>query len=572
MTASRSENDDSEIDTPNEIASEPTRRHRWIEAGVPKGRSRRRAPQAIETVANLLARQRIPTLAITACAMVARLAPLAVPFILRFTLNPILDRHTKEFFGRIWSADELLGLLLGLSIAIALVRAVANFGYVSLSGRSGHRMVADLRKEMFNHILRLPISYSERRDTGKILLRFIGDSDALRLWISRTRPTVYVDIVMLAVICAAMVWIDWRLGAIAAATVPIVGAGIAFFAPRLRALTRSSRSLQADFTGHVQARIDAIETTKWFDSVSGFRQLTGKLANSIARRNAVRERVSAAISSLGEASLLLLLPPLIWFGIRRVWANELTPGDLVALAWLAIHLGAAMQRLSASIAIHEKAQVSLQRVVRLLARPSERGRSSNLKEFEAKGQSIEFTNVKFEKSDDPGVSMTLHGPGTCVLDKDVPFGMVFDVLMGFRKTQGGIVKLDGENTEKLNLPSIRASIGWIQARPVVFDATVGENILMAKPKSKCDDLERAISDLGISKPDFDAWLAKPAGPNGRNLDASEKYEIGLLRVALRRPRFIFVEALPVEEGGDVLQRVFAHWSKRSLIVIDGRVL
>ncbi len=107
------------------------------------------------------------------------------PILPKFTLDPLLKQREVLLIDWMWSPSQLLVIVVAASVVVAVVRGVATYLFTAWSGRSGHALVSDLRESMFEHILRLPFGYVHRRGTGKILLRFIGDSDALRSWMSR---------------------------------------------------------------------------------------------------------------------------------------------------------------------------------------------------------------------------------------------------------------------------------------------------------------------------------------------------------------------------------------------------
>ena len=516
------------------------------QADIAKVKERKRSSRARETLSEVLGRQRPLVRRIAAAAFVIRLAPVLLPIVLKFTLSPILHHRAARLFGRNWMPEELLLGLVISGIGVAVVRGLANYRFVSLAGRCGHRLVADLRKVMFEHILRMPVSYVDRRGTGKILLRFIGDSDALRNWYSRTRPMVFADSVLVVVLAAGMFWLHWQLALLVLLPLPFLVVIIRGLSSRLQTLTLTARRLQAGFTGHVQSRFDVIRQSKWLDANRKTRRMTADLVDEVARQNVLRERFAAAVKSAGNLLAFLSIPLLIWFGISQVWSGGLTTGGFVALIWLAAHMSVAVQRLSAAVVIRQKGLVSLQRIGRLLERSAERGRSSNRPKLQVVGRSIQCVDLVFGVQGLGSPDRPLNAEWTAdrehLLDPDLDAGAFCDVLMGFCRPKRGKVFLDGQALGDIQVTSVRSAVGWIPRAPAVFDTTVEQNIQLAKPGVKTNTLQNLARQTEIlAEGDIDRWLAAPAGPAGGELSSRDILAIALMRVLLRRPRFVLVE-------------------------------
>ena len=507
---------------------------------------RKRASRAKETLDEVLGQQKPLVRRIAAAAFVIRLAPVLLPVVLKFTLSPILHHRAARLFGRNWTPEDLLLGLVISGIGVALIRGVANYRFVSLAGRCGHSLVADLRKVMFEHILRMPVSYVDRRGTGKILLRFIGDSDALRNWHSRTRPTVFADSALVIVLAAGMFWLHWQLALLVLLPLPFLAYAIRHLSAKLQMLTLRARQLQAEFTGHVQSRFDVIRQSKWLDADRKARQTTADLVDEVARQNVLRERYAAAVKSLGNLLSFLSIPILIWFGISLVWSGRLTTGSFVALIWLAAHMSVAVQRLSSAVVIRQKGRVSLQRISRLLERSAERGRSTKTRRLRVAGRSIQCVDLVFCDrglgSVDSPLNAEWSGPQEHQLDPEIDIAAFCDVLLGFRRPKRGKVFVDGQALDDVRVTSVRSAVGWIPRSPAVFDGTVAENIQIARPSTDAKSLVDLVRSAGLIADEHVAlWLSRRAGPGGRELTSREILGVALIRVLLRRPRFVLAE-------------------------------
>ena len=552
------------LDAPGRIAA------LWRREKAPKPGGR--ATRAKASAARLIRRQNPLIAAITICVLLVRLAPLVFPLLSRLALHPIINHRSIEIFGTVWQPEQLLLLVIVVSVTAALISAVGTYALVFLSGMCGHRIVADLRAEFYFHILRMPVSYAEKRETGSVLLRFIGDSDALRIWYARRQPEVYVDWLLVCIISALLLWTDMDLGLLVLAPVPLIWLGVTLLAPRLRRRTRESRTMQAQFSGHIQTRIDSIRQSKWLDACNGFRRETANMAREIAGKNTSRDGVAGVLDAVGFGAIVLMLPLLVWFGVRRVWEQSLGTGELVALLWLAVHLASIIERLCAAIVVREKARVSLARIISLLGRNAEPGRSSKLAQFNPQGSSLECCGLvpasRYLERPPAPYSLRFDGPGVYNLKPGMTSAMLLQCILGFQPWECGAVKLDDQRVDRVQLPGLRAAVGWVPAEPVIFPQSIEDNILAASCNISREKLLELITSSGLIDSGAEEWLARGAGAGGRKLTREERILVGLFRAIVRKPKFIFVERLDSEEMGHAVTRAIRRTCKRAIVILD----
>ncbi len=508
-------------------------------------------------------------------ATVLRLAPILLPICLRFTLDPIADRRPLVLLGRLWSPETLLLTTVAVGLIVAVIRAAAAGLFVATAGRYGHDIVSRLRVAMFEHILRLPVKYLDRRGCGRVLLRFMGDSDALRSWVSRTRPTVIADGVLLLALVAALAAISPLLAIAAGTALPVIGVTMWMLRPALYRRTLEARRLQAEFTGHIEARLRRKRQSTWLDRYATFRQATRDLAQQIARRNACRDRQAARIEAAGQLLAFGLLPLLLAGGIELLWRGELTMGKFVAATWLISHMMVTLHRMSRSMIIREKATVSIDRILRLLERTAERGRGNRQPALRVGRPVLECRDLVFADLGIGSVTQPwtrdLTGPAVIVLPREVRLSSFRDLLLGFAGPRSGTIALDGQQLDQLRIRSVRREIGWIDDDPLLVEGTIEANLLLGAPHLSREKMLKRIrrNDLGILQ--LDEWLRREVEPNGRNIAADDVLRISFLRAVLNRPRVLLVTG--IGEISDGLRELVAYqlaaWANRRGLVLLG---
>ncbi len=516
---------------------------------------------------------------VTCAAIAVRLSPVLLPILLRYTLDPIRDRRTVEWLGRSWAAVDLLLLTLAVGLAIAAVRAVATGIFVALAGRYGHAVVADLRVAMYEHVLRLPVKYLDRRGVGRVMLRFIGDSDALRSWLARSRPAAIGDLFLIGALTAALAVVSWPLAAAACILLPWIGVAVWTLRPQLRERTLEARRRQAQFTGHIEARLRDIRQAKWIDRYQAWRDQTRKLAADIAASNAHRDRRSALLQATGQFLTYGLLPLSIAGGVAFFWNGGLSLGKFIALTWIVMHLAVALVRAMRTLVVREKAMVSRDRVLRLLERSAESGRGSQGTPLRRPRPELRIDQLVFAEcglgSEQSPWTQRFEGPSLVFLPEEVMAADWFDVLLRFRKPISGSIYLGGHDIREVRLRDVRRAMGWVRRTPIVYEGTIEENLRLAAPHQERQELVTRVEQFELGIRDGEAWLAQPVGRNGYALSRDDRARVAFLQAVLNRPPILLVE--PLDDLSPQLRQVLADrlarlGACRSLVIVAGSAL
>lgn len=541
----------------------------------PATKPKSRRPRAEEKVKSILDNQIDIVHQIMVAALVLRLSPVLVPVLLRFVLDPLLAHRSIDLLGITLSPERLLLIVTFAGLMVAVIRTMANYRFMSLAGKCGHSLVADLRQAMFEHILRLPVSYVDRRGTGRILLRFIGDSDALRNWASKTSPNFSADRILVLILIGIMFSLDWKLALIVLAPLPMLFLIIRKWSLKLREMTKEARGLQAKLTGFVESRFSNIRETKWLDSTKQNRHAGRTVMREIADRNTARDQFAAKLDSIGQFIAFLAIPLVLVSGTWMVWSNEVTIGEYIAFFWLAAHLSISLNRMVSAVVIREKANVSIERILRLLERSSEAGRSENASKVPKNQRAFKLQQLVFSEtgsgSPDMPLDLTCDQPGVYVLDEHIECRTLYEAILGFVKPTSGKIILNDESKETLDIVDIRKATAWITERPVLFEGTIEENITLPLSREKRNNIIPLLSLFEILPKNPEDWLNSSVRADGHNLSLEEKHLICLIRVMLLKPMFVLIEDIPYSSKvAAYLVYVIEYLSDHSIILVSSR--
>ena len=435
-----------------------------------------RSESAGRSIREILNGFRSRLLSISLAAFAMQSLPLLIPFALHRFL-PLLMEGSD--FSRVrW--QELLSLL-ALTVTVATLRSLAAFYFLAEAGRTGHQLVASLRELAFAQLMRLPVRYVEQRGSGRILLRFIGDTDALRNWFSKTGPKLVADCATAALIIGSLLWLNWTLSLVLVVPLLVTGVVMATFAGRIRQKTRNARGRQAQFTGFVQTQLGNMRSSKLADARDPTRTEFRSRVAEVSSLNADRDRDAAKLEALAEFSIYFSLPLLVLAGLPLVWSSRLSASELIVFVWLTLHLIALLRSCFSAFVIQQKALVSVQRLYVLLSRSAEKGRSAKSVSSEFQTLSLFLDNQRYDFS--KGIHEAPEGVDAA--------GLVA-VLHGFELFSEMAITIDELPIDQIELGQRRRLIGYFPA------ATEGEILASSIELKELKILivERNLSSLG----------------------------------------------------------------------------
>lgn len=417
-----------------------------------------------ETLTSLFPLPRGCTVALVAAmffASVVQALSIALPLIVRWAIRITHHVQGTEVQRRL--------LMIGAILAsLATVRGIARWAQRLVSARAATRILAALRERMFAHLQRLPLSHVERKDPGRVLVRFIGDANSLRAWISRTIVSVPADVLAIVLTFGVLCYLHWELAAAFAIPLVLTFPVVLFVNPRARLVTRNARREQSKLCAALNALLPdlrwiksaGLEDSTWGHASTKIRTIAG-LRLQRAKYDAVLEGTAYTMSTCGVAAVVVI-------GIWLLTTGSIVQGDLLAGVWLSLHGRAPANRLFKANVIHQRATVALDRIHVLMHREPERGWSDELIPYQGPGHGIEFQNLGYRKANGHWVfrrfGASVSAPGLVLLENHRAGQYVFDLLLRLRRPHKGRIYLDGQDIRRLRVADIRRHIGLIDGR------------------------------------------------------------------------------------------------------------
>ena len=514
-------------------------------------------------------------------ASLALLFTAAATLSLGHGLQVLIDRG----FGGGTDAD--LKAAVALLVAIAAAIAVGTFVRFYLVSWLGERVSADIRKAVFNNIVRLNPGFFETNRSGEIMSRLTTDTTLLQTIIGSSFSMALRSSLTLVGALLMMFVTNLKLSLIIAVGVPLVLLPILVFGRRVRRLSNLSQDSIASvgtYAGEIIQHIRVVQSyTRESYEIEAFAAEV-ESAFAIARR-----RIWQRSLLIGGAILLLFsaMAGMMWEGGQDVLMGRMSGGELGAFVFYAIMVGTGVATISEVWGELQRAAGAAERLIELINTqspindPGERKSGTPRSEQAALClQGISFAYPSRPRSmalrdfslDIPaGKSLALVGPS------GAGKSTVFELLQRFYDPQDGRVMLDGIDIRDLGLQQLRENIALVPQQPALFTGDVRYNIAYGNPAASDQDVENAARAAHAH--DFIHQLPNAyrshLGEQGVRLSGGQRQRIALARAILNDPKILLLDeatsALDTESEHQVQLALEELMRGRTTVIIAHRL-
>ena len=515
---------------------------------------------------------------LAAAALLALTVTAAISLIL-----PIAVRRVVDGFNE---GAALLDQYFLAALAIAVLLALGTGLRYYLVTRLGERVVADIRRAVFDRVLGMSPAFFERLMTGEVISRITTDTTLILSVIGSSVSVALRNFFILIGGMAMLLLTSAKLTGLVLLVVPAIVVPIIVLGRRLRGLSRENQDLIANSAGNATEALMAVQTVQAFThetpSRASFAAVTEDSFVSAIRRVRTRAVMTVIVITLIFTGVVGVL----WIGARDVRGGDMSVGSLVQFVIYAIMVAGAVGALSEIWGELQRAAGATERLGELLTAEDSVTDPVTPRALPrpVKG-AISLENVSFAYPTRPGQSALRHvdlhiQPGETVALVG-PSGAgkttVIQLIQRFWDPLEGRVTIDGVDLRELARADFRQSIALVPQDPVIFATTARENIRFGRPGASDAEVEAAA--VAAAAHEFLAALPKGydtyVGERGVMLSGGQKQRIAIARAILRDAPILLLDeatsALDAESERAVQAAVDRLSATRTTLVVAHRL-
>lgn len=424
-------------------------------------------------------------------------------------------------------------------VVVLVIGAIKGLGYLGqfyFVGLFGQHVVVDLRRRVFEKLLGLSPAQVSRRLSGDLLSRFTADVAAIEQAATYTVASWLRDSLQIVILVGVAVSLSWKLSLLALAAVPVAILPASMLTRALMGRTRQGQAALGALAAQVQEGLGALRTVQAFNAEAAEAQRFARLAGDVEHALTRAAWSRAAVPGIMEVLASLAI------GGALAWAvatSAVEPQDLVSFLGAVVLLYQPAKDLGRVSQFAVAAAAALERIEDVLATPRAVVDAPGAKTLPPLQHGIEVEDVGFawgERRALDGVSLTIPVGKVTALVGESGSGKstLTTLLLRFEKPQRGAIRLDGVDVEDATIASVRAQFALVTQEPMLFSATVRENLLAARPGATTDELEAACRVAHAL--DFIRALPRgfdtPIGERGVTLSGGQKQRLCLARAVL----------------------------------------
>lgn len=480
-----------------------------------------------------------------------------VGFLLSIALVSIIDAYTTYLSSQI--IDE--GIRAGSREAIVrtvliyggvgLFQAVLTFGFIYLTGVLGERVCYDMRKQMFNHLQSLSLSYFSKTPVGWIMARLTSDTERLAELITWGLLDITWATVNIATAAVFMFIINANLALIVLGMLPFLAVVAYQFRIRILHHYRLSRKMNSKITGAFNEGITGVRVIKALSREDANLAEFSELTDGMYHASYKAAWLSALFLPTVQLISALVLGFVLWRGGLQVEIGMMTVGGIQAFVSYVTFIMWPIQDMARVYAQMQNAVASAERIFHLIdTEPVVKNRPRTVTAESLSGD-IRFEDVHFEyESDDPvikGLTFHVNQGETVALVGPTGGGKttIVNLLCRFYEPTSGAIYLNNINYLDMKLEDIQSRIGMVLQTPHLFSGSISENIRYGRLNASDEDIEAAAKMAGAHDfiMTFEKGYDQDVGEGGNLLSVGQKQLISIARAILAQPElFIMDEA------------------------------
>jgi ABC transporter fused permease/ATP-binding protein len=483
--------------------------------------------------------------------------------------------------GAEWIVSDVNSIAMIL-IAILAVQSIFSFFRVWLFALVSERSMRDIRMSLYAQLVRLPMSFFDKRRTGELISRITSDVSQLQDTFSTTLAELFRQVITLVAGVVFLLFNTPKLTMFMLGTFPVLVLFAMVFGRFIRRLSKKTQDELAAANVIVEETLQSITTVKSF---VGEAYESNRYAKGLGRVVGVAlttAKYRGAFISFIIFALFGGIVGVMWYGASLVASGEMSVGELVSFVLYTTFIGGSIAGLGDIYSQMQKAIGSSERVLEILEEEAESDLGETSVSFRGE---VQFDHIRFRYPTRPEVEVlkdvTFHiRPGEKVAlagHSGAGKSTIIQLLTRFYEVENGMIKVDDRDVKEWDLKALRGKIGIVPQEVLLFGGSIRENIAYAKPEATEEEIILAAKKANawqfISR--FPEGLDTLVGERGVKLSGGQRQRVAIARAILKDPAILILDeatsSLDAESESLVQEALDELMKGRTTLIIAHRL-